>query len=377
MTQYAYFDISTYKYAVKTEARQRDLAALCPVYGPQTLRAHLLLVPGHNDVSYVATTVWSSQHWHRDPEAPSHNISRMDSLFMEKYERIVKSIVSGSSSVSTGPVVIQQQPTTGTVLPSPIPASLTCQQNNVVNTWSDQELIRNKIGRVTNIIDANYGIAVVRMRAPGSSNVRARAIVLFDTCDVWVGVQTAQQMDMALHTVMKEGDHVKMRAILVPESENRKNIRYLATSLVIGSSRTDVRTKKLPEQDPLDNIEQIHPSKINNFYTVVSAVCNNLPGDGEEECRGVSTDEDDLTDTSLPPPSLVPMVTPNTPAALSLDAYEQERQKRKLAKANECTLTRKKLGYDKAAREALLMELKLKNQLMWKCPECNVTCSCY
>ena len=71
------------------------------------------------------------------------------------------------------------------------------------------------------------------------------------------------------------------------------------------------------------------------------------------------------------------MVTPSTPAALSLDAYEQERQKRKLAKANECTLTRKKLGYDKAAREALLMELKLKNQLMWKCPECNVTCYCY
>ena len=125
---------------------------------------------------------------------------------------------------------------------------------------------------MTNIIDANYGIAVVRMRAPGSSNVRARAIVLFDTCDVLVGLQTAQQMDMALHTVMKEGDHVKMRAILVPESEY---IRYLATSLVIGSSRTDVRTKKLPEQDPLDNIEQIHPSKINNFYTVVSAVCNN------------------------------------------------------------------------------------------------------
>ena len=294
----------------------------------------------------------------------------MDALFMEKYERIVGSIVT---SVSSSPVIQQQQQPTGTVLPSPIPASLT---NNIVSKWSDKELIRNKIGRVTNIIDANYGIAVIRMRAPG--NVRERAIVLFDTCDVWVGLQTAQQMDMALNTVMKEGDHVKIRAILVPESENRKNIRYLATSLVFAHSRAEVRGKQLPAQDPLDNIEQIHPSKINNFYTVVSAVCNNLPGDGEEECRGVSTDEDESTDhntdTSLPPPTLVPRLTPSTPAALSLDAYEQERQKRKMAKANECSLTRKKLGYDKAAREALLMELKLKNQLMWKCGECNVTC---
>ena len=92
---------------------------------------------------------------------------------------------------------------------------------------------------------------------------------------------------------MSEADYVKMRGILVPQSENRKNIRYLATSLVSGKSRRVVSHMKLPELEPLDNIDQIHPSKINNFYTVVSAVCSNIPGDGEEECRGVSTDEDE------------------------------------------------------------------------------------
>ena len=181
---------------------------------------------------------------------------------------------------------------------------------------------------------------------------------------------------------MSEGDYVKIRAILVPESENRKNIRYLATSLVSGKTRAAVTGKTLPELDPLDNIEQIHPSKINNFYTVVSAVCSNLPGDGEEECRGVSTDEDDdnpaavIPDTSLPPPSLIPSSSSASlsASAVSLDAYENEKQKRKQAKANECLQTRRRLGYDKAARETLMMELKLKNQLLWKCSECNITC---
>ena len=71
---------------------------------------------------------------------------------------------------------------------------------------------------------------------------------------------------------MAEGDHVKVRAILVPESENRKNIRYLATSLVTAKSRRAAASMKLPQLEQLDNIDQIHPSKINNFYTVVSAV---------------------------------------------------------------------------------------------------------
>lgn len=77
---------------------------------------------------------------------------------------------------------------------------------------------------------------------------------------------------MIMFQVMSEGDHVKIRAILVPESENRKNIRYLATSLVAAKSRRAAASMKLPQLEQLDNIDQIHPSKINNFYTVVSAV---------------------------------------------------------------------------------------------------------
>ena len=43
----------------------------------------------------------------------------------------------------------------------------------------------------------------------------------------------------------------------------------------------------MPETEPLENLDQIHPSKINNFYAVVAAVCHGIPGDAEEEYRGV------------------------------------------------------------------------------------------
>ena len=65
---------------------------------------------------------------------------------------------------------------------------------------------------------------------------------------------------------------------------------------------------------------------------------------------------------------------PSSSAAISLDAYESEREKKKLTTANECLQQRRRLGYDKAAREQILLDLKVKNQLFWRCRECNVTC---
>ena len=81
----------------------------------------------------------------------------------------------------------------------------------------------------------------------------------------------------------------------------------------------------------------------------------------------------DVPDVSKPPPT-VPQTESLIKSALSLDAYESDILKRKNAKKHECLQQRRKLGYDKAARENLLMELKLKNQLLWKCAECTITC---
>ena len=189
VAHYAFFDMSCYKFALKTETRHKDLASVIPVCGHQVLRAHIVLANRSSPVAYVCTALWNSNIWNRDPDSPGPN-PPMDPLFMEKYENIVGKIVSSSGASLLS------------VLPSPIPAS-TATPAPVSLQWASDELIKNRVGKVTNIIDGNYGIAVVRMRprGPGQAHVRTRAIVLFDTCDVWVGAQTAQQLDRTLSQV--------------------------------------------------------------------------------------------------------------------------------------------------------------------------------
>ena len=386
LSQYAFFDLSCYKFSLKSEVRMKDLASVLTAHGQHSLKAHLLLADRNCPVSYVCTAVWNTSHWTRDPEPdhlhkypPGSNI-KVDPLFMEKYKRIVSDIIGNHVPDYRQ---IDSSSSTKSVLPPPIPAS---SHSPAVLGWATDELLVNRVGQVTSIVDCgNYGIAAIKMNSCDGSHRKERAIVLFDTCDVWMGKVTVQQMDMNLNQVMIKGDYVKVKAILVPQSENRKNIRYLATSLVTGKLKRNVVTMKLPDMVPLENFDQIHPSKLNNFYTVVSAICRSVPGDGEDECKGVSTDEDDdtppLIDTSKPPPIIGATLSAKTfaksgsaTAAVSLDAYETEREKKKLAKANECVQQRRKLGYDKAARDKMLMELKVKNQLMWRCSECNITC---
>jgi len=257
---------------------------------------------------------------------------------------------------------------------------------------------------VTSIIDDNYGLAVVKF---AGGHDRYRAIVLFDTCDLWIGEHTATELKTSLGECMKEGDHVKVRALLVPESENSKMIRYLATGIVCGRNKAEVRTLPLPDQEKLEHIDNVHPDKLNNFYQVVSVVCDNLPGSAEDEVKGVSTDEEDVT--VRPPPRITSsghegygrggMERDNYPHAegdnvskydrtstsnsqefsraslLSIDKFEEERETKKAAKAQECTVTRRKVSYDKALREKLLNEMKLPNQLLWKCKDCQISCA--
>ena len=380
VVSHAFFDLSCYKFNLKTEVRVRDLALLLPLHSPQPLLAHLLLADRDSPVPYVCTALWSSSLWTRAPEA----VPVVDPLFLQKYRRLTAQITAPS---------VHQLSSLSACLPVPCPA---LPRQPAHTAWSQQELLRGRVGKVTSIIDASYGLAVVNSRVRTASGLESRrAIVLFDTCDVWVGGRTAQQQDLGLQQVLQEGHFVRLRAILVPQSENRKNIRYLATSLVCGSERGEVRRMALPELEPLETLDQIHPSKINNFYAVVSAVCHNIPGDGEEEARGVSSEEEEQEPSPASSSHFSPLgqlepakveqeagvgqvarerLFARSRVGGSLDAWEQEMEKRRLAKANECLQTRRKLGYDRGAREALLLELKLKNQLLWRCRECDITC---
>ena len=175
--------------------------------------------------------------------------------------------------------------------------------------------------------------------------------------------------------------------------------RYLATGVVSGRSKREVRNSRLPDQETLEHIDRIHPDKLNNFYQVVSVVCANIPGDAEDEARGVSTDEESLA-ALLPPPSVAPVpvgkllpqlqqqTTTYLPpidaealdrfartARVSMDAYEKEREQSRLIKAAECQNNRRRMSYDRVAREEALARMKLPNQLMWKCVDCQISCA--
>jgi hypothetical protein len=384
---HAFFDLSCYKFNLKFEARVRDLVGLLPLHSQPPLHAHLLLADADSPVPYVATAVWQSAHWPAGHRAPVGSTASADPIFLQKYRRLVTPITTPS---------VKQLSSLSASLPAPIPAATARPAARLL--WAQQELIRGRLGKVTSIIDGSYGVAVVNTRVRGGATGPEdhRAIVLFDTCDVWLGLQTAQQLDLTLAQCLAEGDYVRVKAIMVPESENRKNIRYLATCLVAGKDRARVRRMALPDMDLLESLDQIHPSKINNFYAVVSAVCHNIPGDAEEECRGVSSDEESDSEVQEPevavrrpePTGHRPAVPPGQDRQVareralakamvgpgSLDQYEKEMEMKKLAKANECLQSRRKLAYDKVAREALLVELKLKNQLLWRCRECDITC---
>ena len=150
-----------------------------------------------------------------------------------------------------------------------------------------------------------------------------------------------------------------------------------------GRTKNEVRNMPLPEQDRLENIDKIHPDKLNNFYQVVSVVCANIPGAAEDEVEGVSTDEESLPKASsfdAPGGSHFHRRRSadrqfSRSSMVSMDAFEEERETKKNAKALECQNSRRKMGYSKEAREALLAEMKLVNQLMWKCVDCQITCA--
>lgn len=178
---------------------------------------------------------------------------------------------------------------------------------------------------------------------------------------------------------------------------------------------------------PIENLDQIHPEKINNFYAVVSAICQNIPGEPEDEVKDVSSDEAEMEEmvrtkalaeeilraagqakvsrseerlhggnsskiqpvkfkiasSGLKMNSSQPKrefldedflgAEAHLKSLVNLDAFEAEREKKKLAKKNECLQTRRKMGYSREAREILLEEMKLRNQLLWNCDVCHVT----
>ena len=226
---YAFFDISNYKFSLKSELRVKDFGDNIPVYTSPSLRANIVLINPGNPIPYVATAVWNPALWSRAPDL-NH---KLDDLYIQKYERMTAMITNRAPPALPSVVGLPQPMLYGqSAAPPPQAVPVHHRPEPVAQRppppklcWSRKELLREVVGRVTSIIDENYGLAVVKFASPMPPHDRHRAIVLFDTCDLWLGEHTATELGTNLSGCMREGDYIKVKALLVPESENAKNIR--------------------------------------------------------------------------------------------------------------------------------------------------------
>ncbi len=236
---YAYFDISNFKFLLTRELRPKDFAEIIPVCSGTELRANIILINQNNPIPYVAPAVWNPSLWNR---APDH-APKLDDIYLQKYERSTTQIVGGNlapvPTLSVPPPMFNPAipgntnipppgigpPPTATIMSRPPPQIVNAAPQQPKMLWSRKELLREAVGRVTSVIDDNYGLAVVKFASSTPPHDRYRAIVLFDTCDLWLGEHTATELNTSLTECMREGDFIKVRALLVPESENSKNIR--------------------------------------------------------------------------------------------------------------------------------------------------------
>ena len=220
---YAFFDISNYKFSISKELRIKNFADNIPIFSAPSLKAHIVLVNSNSPIPYIATALWNPLYWTRSPDKQV----KLDDIFLQKYERLTTLITSKPGTII--PVTNLPPPSMyGGLTNVPIIPNNQIQHRQPPPPrllWANKPLLKEVVGRITSIIDENYGLAVVRFAGHPPTFDRNRAIVLFDTCDLWVGEHTATELNMNLNQCLREGDYIKVKALLVPESENLKNIR--------------------------------------------------------------------------------------------------------------------------------------------------------
>jgi len=139
-------------------------------------------------------------------------------------------------------------------------------------------------GRVIKILNPNYGIGVCQQVSDDGSVVTFQ--VLFDIFDVWIEDQVVAKMNKKLPDVMAVGDYLQMMCVKVEEciNESKRIVEHMATAVAIAKSYKDVKTKRFPSAVvPIERIELIDDSKIDNFRKVVQILKGMEPDKNEKE----------------------------------------------------------------------------------------------
>ena len=140
--------------------------------------------------------------------------------------------------------------------------------------WKD--ILHDHYGRVLKIM-GNYGLAVsfvVHNTGKGRGSVRQFTPfqLLFDVYDVFLDDLDCGELGKPLEQVMEVGDFVRFNGVRLESvsQQRERDIRHLATSLVVAKTPEDLKKLKYPADiEQIFSLNQISKDKIENFKAVV------------------------------------------------------------------------------------------------------------
>ena len=162
--------------------------------------------------------------------------------------------------------LLSYEPPTAEVISSPV---VEPPSQHLTKGWVSG--IKDVVGKVAKVINANYACAVSHQNIPGQKD--RTFFVLFDRFDIFKDnepvVENSELKDKTLKQLMKEGDSIRLHAVHM-DVENPWNLVYLATAVVTDPGDTP---PPLPQKAKhLPNSSALKPEKVQNFKVVVSAV---------------------------------------------------------------------------------------------------------
>lgn len=114
--------------------------------------------------------------------------------------------------------------------------------------------------------------------------------MLFDSCDVCVGAETAAELSKPPKDVTNTGDYVKMNAVLV-DLDGPRDILFLATAVMVDKNPDSLMSRNYYSQiEDVKCLEEVSPLKLKNFLKVVSYLSTQTTSNEEKINRGMSNE---------------------------------------------------------------------------------------
>ena len=261
--------------------------------------------PNPADIYYVSSGVIAGRN-SLDHPVPVHCVessSLFSNAWKDSFESCVKSLgrdgrFQGKRNFQIPPTKVPEflkKGTTGKMelreeyqgvgpLPTPV------RTNKLVAgpvVWND--ILNDHYGQVIRIMDKNYGLAA-GFAVHGGRGGRPEFEpfqILFDTFDVYVGYHDCNHLGKTLRDVMKVGDYIRFNGVRVEPAAQAgevRDIRYLATAVVVSKSSEEVKTIHFPiDIAKIENIDQVARTKISNFKIVAGVMNTTKLNDTEKE----------------------------------------------------------------------------------------------